>query len=138
MRGRVAVAARDRHRRLREPELGADHVHDPLVLAVGRPQVDPRVAAVALERRRHLLGHHVEKRTLLRAGRHDVIDGGKRALRERHAPAVLPQHVERLRRGHFMDQVQADEQLRLPARQGAHGVRVPDFVKKRVSHSIAR
>ena len=53
---------------------------------------------------------------------------------KRDAPAVLAQHVERLRARHFVNEMQADEQLRLAARQRAHGVRVPDFVKKCVSH----
>src|SRR5262249_60586919 len=48
VRRRVAVAARDRHARLRQAELGPDHVDDPLVVVVGRPQADARVAAVAL------------------------------------------------------------------------------------------
>ena len=67
---------------------------------------------------------------VLRAGRHDVIDRGERALGKRHLPALLPQHVEGLRARHFVNEMQADEELRLPARQRAHGVRVPDFVKQ--------
>ena len=72
------------------------------------------------------------------AGRHDVIDGRERALGKRHPPAVLPQHVERLRAGHFVNEVQADEQLRLPARQRADGVRIPDFLKKSSCHCHSR
>ena len=78
--------------------------------------------------------HHVEERTLPRAGRHDVIDGGERAARVRDGESLLPQHVERLGRGDFVDQVEAHEQLRLPAGQRAHGVRVPHFLKQRLSH----
>ena len=43
VRRRVAVAAGDRHARLRQPELGPDHVHDALVLAArtaGRPELN--------------------------------------------------------------------------------------------------
>ena len=47
------------------------------------------------------------------------------------------QHVERLRRRHLVDEVQADEQLRLSARQHADGVRVPDLLKECVSHMTA-
>ncbi len=43
---------------------------------------------------------------------------------------MLSQHVERLRRRHFVNEMQADEQLRLAARQRAHGVRVPDLLKE--------
>ena len=53
---------------------------------------------------------------------------------KRDLPAVLAHHVERLRARDFVNQVQADEQLRLSARQRAHVVRVPHLVKKRVSH----
>jgi hypothetical protein len=47
---------------------------------------------------------------------------------------MLPQHVERLRRRHFVDEMQTDEQLGLAAWQPSDGVRVPDFVKKCLSH----
>ena len=49
--------------------------------------------------------------------RDDVIDGRERAIGARHLPAALPQRVERLRRRHFVNEVQADEELRLPRRQ---------------------
>jgi hypothetical protein len=42
---------------------------------------------------------------------------------------VLADHVEGLRTRDLMDEVQADEELRLPARQRADGVSVPDLVK---------
>ena len=58
----VAVAAGDRHPRLREPELRADHVHDALPVVVEPGEAHAEVAAVALERRHHVLGHHVEER----------------------------------------------------------------------------
>ena len=84
-----------------------------------------RFAAVAFERRGHLLRHHVEKRTLPRAGRHDVIDRRERAVRICDLPSMLPEHVERLRRRDFVDEMQSDEQLRLSAGQRAHGVQRP-------------
>ena len=130
----VAVAARDRHPRLRQSQLGSDHVDDALIVVAGRPEMDAGVAAVALQRSHHFLGHDVEERTLLRAGRHDVIGGGERAIGKRHLPAVLSQHVERLRRRHLMDEVEPDEQLRLPARQHADRVCVPDLLKECGSH----
>src|SRR6185436_9349401 len=111
-----------------------DHVHDALVLTVGCPELDARVAAVALERAHHLFRHYVEEGPLLRAGRDNVIDRGERTFGERDRPPVLPQHVERLRRGHLMDEVEADEQLRLAARQHTHRMRVPDFLKECGSH----
>ena len=47
----------------------------------------PCVAAVPLERRRHVLGHHVDERPQLVERRHDVIDRRDRALRAAHAPS---------------------------------------------------
>ena len=105
MRGRVAVAARDRHARLREPELQTDDVHDPLILMIRRPEGDAVLAAITLERDRHLFGHHVEERPLLTQCRNDVIDGRERALGERDLPTVLPQHVERLRARDFVNKM---------------------------------
>src|SRR5206468_5755042 len=43
--GRVAVAARDGHARLRQAQLWANDMHDALVRAVSRPQVDPELQA---------------------------------------------------------------------------------------------
>ena len=51
--------------------------------------------------------------------RDDVIDGGDRPLRHRHAQPARAQHVERLRRRDFVDQVEADEELCLAVRQRA-------------------
>src|SRR6185369_11393251 len=45
-------------------------------------------------------------------------------------PSLLADHVERLRAGHFVNQVQPHEQLGLTARQRTDGVRVPDVFEK--------
>ena len=63
-----------------------------------------------------------------------MIDRRERAFGKRHRAAAQPQHVERLRAGDFVNQMQADEQLRLAGGQRAHGVAVPDFLKKCLSH----
>jgi hypothetical protein len=93
----MAVAAGDRHARLRQPELGPDDVDDPLPAVVEPRQPDPEVPAVALERGDHVLGQHVEEGARLLTGRHDVVDRGKRPVGARHRPAARPQGVERLR-----------------------------------------
>ncbi len=131
---RVAVAARDRHARLRETELGSDHVHDPLVVRVGGPQRDAEVAAIAFERRGHVLRHHVDEGTLLRQRRHDVIDCGKSTTGKRDAPPMPAQIIERLRSRHLMNQMKPDEQLRLSGRQRADRVRAPHFFEQRLGH----
>ena len=86
----VAVAAGDRHPRLRQPELRPDDVDDALRAAVEIEQRDAVLAAVALERRQHVLRHHVEERPPLIARRHDVIDRRDRARRIPHRPARAP------------------------------------------------
>ena len=131
----MAVAAGDRHARLREPELGADHVDDALVGVADVVERDAVLDAVALERAHHLLGHHVEKRPLPLARRHDVVDRRERALRKGDLPAPCVEHVERLRAGDLVHQVQADEQLRLAGRQPADGVGVPHLLKERLTHN---
>ena len=137
VRRRVAVAARDGHARLGEPEFGSDHVDDALAARGVVVEGDAEVAAVALERREHRLGHRVLERPREAAGRHDVVDGGERALGEPDRPASPSQVVEGLRRGHLVHEVKADEQLRLPRRERPHLVQVPDFLKKRVSHGVS-
>ena len=137
MRRGVAVATRDRHAGLCKSELRTDNMHDALVVAeraVGTGQGNAEFAAVLLERDGHLFRDHVEKRTAAAVGRYDVVDGGEGAIGKCDVPPVLAQHVERLRAGDFVNQVQSDEQLRLSARQRAHFMCVPHLVKKRVSH----
>ena len=65
-----------------------------------------------------------------------MIDGRERAVRVADGPAVEAQHVEGLRGGHFVDEVQADEELRLTRWQDAHGMRVPDFLQECLAHAL--
>src|SRR5436190_22014751 len=130
----MAVATGDGQPRLRESELGADDVHDALTLVADVVERDPEVTDVALERGDHVLRHHDEKGPLALPGRHDVIDGTKRAVRSCHAPAALPERVERLRRGHLVNQMQANEELRLSGGKRTNLVQVPDLLEKRFTH----
>ena len=95
-----------------------------------------RLAAVSLERRQHVLGHHVLERPPLVARRDDVIDRGDGSLGEPHAPAARSKHVEGLRARDLVHQVQPDEELGLPVRQPAHAVRIPDFLKQGRGHFV--
>ena len=98
-----------------KPELRADDVHDALAVVVEAGEAKAELADVALERGHHVLGHHVEERPRPHLRGHDVIDGGEGAIGPRDLPAPQAQFVERLRRGDLVDQVQTDEELRLPA-----------------------
>ena len=54
----------------------------------------------------------------------------------RLAATAVAEHVERLRARHLVDEMKADEELRLARWQRADGVVVPDLLKKRLSHEI--
>ena len=109
-------------------------VDDALAAGGEIEQRDVVLAAVALERRRHLFSHRVGERPRLRTGRHNVVDGGERPLRGADAPTAGAQHVEGLRTGDFMDQMQTNVKLRLPGWKLAHRVLIPHFLKQRLRH----
>jgi hypothetical protein len=92
-------------------------------------------AAVAFERGRHRFCHAVSERPRLRAGRHDVVERGKRTVGRGHRPPSGIKFVERLRARDLVDQVQADIELRLSVGQLADRVAVPDFLKERLRHA---
>jgi Domain of unknown function (DUF5666)/Viral BACON domain/Putative binding domain, N-terminal len=134
MSGRVTIAARDRHARLREAKFRSDHVDDPLIGVVQIPQGYVEVVAVALERRHHVFGHHVKKRALPVARRDDVIHRGEGAFRKGDVPPIRPQRIERLRGRNLVNQMKPDEKLCLTSRQLANGVKVPHLLKQCLSH----
>ena len=120
--GGVGVAADDRHARLGQAELRADHVHDPVAAVPERIQADAELGAVAVERLelrlRELVG-------IARAGGDVVVGGGHRAVGPAHAPAGRPQPLERLRARHLVHQMQVDEQQVV-----ADHVIVPDLLEQ--------
>jgi hypothetical protein len=52
----------------------------------------------------------------------------------RATPHPRAQGIERLRRRHLVDEVQANEYLRLSGRERADGVGVPYLLQKRLAH----
>ncbi len=132
--GGVAVAAGDGHAGLGESQFGADHVDDALVVMREVVERHAEVAAVAFERAHHGLGHGVAERAGGVARGDDVIDGREGAVRVADGPAVEAELVEGLGGGHFVNEVQPDEELGLPRWQDAHGVRVPDFLQECLAH----
>ena len=62
--------------------------------------------------------------------RNVVVGGGDRPLGPADLAAGEAQALERLRAGHFVDQLQVDVQDRLLARLGEHDVVVPDFLEQ--------
>ena len=130
----MAVPASYCHARLRETQFGPDDVHDPLPVAVQPGGADPELAAVAFEGGHHLLGQVVGEGPRLVQRRNDVVDRPVGPLRAGNTDAPPPQHVERLRRGDFMDQVEADKELGTPGRKPPDGVKIPDLLQQCLSH----
>ena len=114
VRGGVAVAADDRHPGLRQAELRADHVDDPLAAAAGREERHAELGTVRAQARRAAPSRADRSRPFL--GRDVVIHRRERQVRPPDLPAREPKAVERLGRGDLVDQVQIDEEDgRLPS-----------------------
>ena len=131
VRGGVAVAADDRHARLRDPQFGADHVHDPLI---GIPQVKQphtKLTAVVAERVDLLAGDNVGDRQPPVGGGDIVIGGGECRLRTADPATSQSEALKGLGAGHFMDQMAVDVDQRLFALRCAHQMGIPDFFQQR-------
>ena len=131
VRGGVGVAADDRHAGLRDAELGADHVHDPLPGGAERVDGHAELGAVALERfdlhaRELVLDPRGDGRAV---GRRVVVGGRERAVGAAHRAAGHAQAVEGLRAGHLVDEVQVDVEQAV-----GHLVGLPDLVEQRLWH----
>ena len=137
VRARVAVAADDRLAGLRRAELRTDDVHDAATLVLQADQVDAELGAVHFElpdlfRGRLELDRHAAE-DLRRVGRRRVIHRRERAIRPTHLEAARAQHVERLRRGHFV-RSGAGRRTARPASRPSRARRraVPDFLEQRL------
>ena len=129
----MAVPADDRHPRLRQPELRADHVDDPLAAASGREQGDAELLAVAAQSVELRLGERIGDRAFL--GRDVVIHRRERQIRPPHPPVGEPQAVESLRRGDLVDQVQIDEDDGGLALGLGHEMALPDPLEQGLCHA---
>ena len=67
---------------------------------------------------------------------HVVIDGGHGPLGPANLAAGKPQPLERLRAGHFVDQLEIDVENRLFPRLGVDDVVVPDLLEHRAGSRI--
>jgi hypothetical protein len=131
VRGRVAVAADDRHARLGQAQLRADDVDDALVLGAQAVDRDAELRAVALERLDLGAAEHVldARRDGRAVGRHVVVGGGDGPVGPAHGAAGESQAVEGLRAGDLVDEVQVDvDQV------GGDFVRLPDLVEQGLGH----
>ena len=108
VRGRVRVAADDRHAGLGEPQLRPDDVDDALGVAAERVDRDAELGAVRLELpdlRRRL---QVDDREAARRGGRAVIRGGHGLVRAPDRDAAGPEAGERLGAGDLVDEVEVD------------------------------
>jgi hypothetical protein len=78
----------------------------------------------------HLLCEIVVEWTRQRACGDDVIDRGKRSARHSNLEPRLPEHREGLDAGHFVNEVEADQELRLARRERSDGVSLPYLVQQ--------
>ena len=110
VRGRVRVAAHDRHARLRQPELRPDDVDDALVRVAEPVERDAELAAVVLELADLRGGHLVEDRQVARRRRNGVVGGRDGPLGVPDAEAAPAQAGERLRARDLVDEVKVDRE----------------------------
>lgn len=95
-----------------------------------RAPTDGLIPAILFDRRHHFFGQIIGEGTQLDIGRDDMIDGRQSPFGKHDGQVAIAQHGERLWARHLVNQVQANEQLRLPGGQRANGVKIPDFVEQ--------
>ena len=128
MRGRVTIAARNCHARLRQSEFWSNHVDYALSWARQIPKRYPEFLRVSLECRQHLFSKHIGEWPSLVTGWNDVVDSGKRPFGKFYLPSAAAQHVKSLWACHLVHKMQTNEQLGLASWKMAHSVCVPDFL----------
>ena len=135
VRGGVAVAADDRHARLRDAELGTDDVDDALLVGPKRVDRHAELRAVGLERLDLLAAELVldQLRDRRAVGRRVVIGGGECAVGPADLAAGEAQTVERLRARDLVDEVQVDVDQAV-----GDLVEVPDLVEEGLRHQLRR
>ncbi len=114
VRGGVAVAADDGHAGLRDAQLRPDDVHDALMFTAQTVQVNAEVGAVFFEEfdllAAHLVGK-IEARELIAVERQRgdrMIDSAHGSIGAADFQAACAQSGKRLRRGHFVNEVEID------------------------------
>ena len=110
----VAVAANNRHPRLRQPQLRTNHMHNPLIRRIHIEQPDAKFLAIRLQSPDLLGRNQIRNRSATRLSRNIVIDGSHRPRRLTNFPPRGAQPIKSLRRSHLMHQMQIDIQNRRP------------------------
>ncbi len=127
----VRVATNDCHARLGVTVFGADHVHDSLTHVIDVEQLNAELFAVLSQRFDLFAADRVSDwQTAIRSW-NVVIGGRDGAFGTTNGEVVDPQSLERLRAGHFMDQVQINVDDRGPGLGSVNQMLVPNFVQQR-------
>jgi hypothetical protein len=119
--GRVGVATGNGGSGLGDALLRPHDVHHALLAALEIEIRDAKLLRILAQFMDHGSGQRVRKWLHLGLRRHNVIHRGERPMRKFHLQTKVAQHPERLWAGDFMNQMGADEQLRLTIRQKGFG-----------------
>ncbi len=131
----MGVTTDNGHARQGRALLRADDVHDALAHVIHLEFGDAIFIAIIVEgldlQARHLVGDRRDTAFAFRGGRHVVVGGGNdRVDPPRLAPGQL-ETFERLRRGHFVDDVTVDIDQRRPIVAPFHFMGIPKLIVKR-------
>ena len=133
----MRVTTGNRRPRLSDALFRPHHMHHTLATAAQIEISDAKLLRIPAQLPDHFRRQRIREWLHLTVRRHNVIHRGKRAVGEADLQPQIAQHAEGLRAGDFMDQMRADQQLRLSVAQLAHSVCVPDFFKEGLAHEIA-
>ena len=136
VRGGVRVAADDRHARQRGALLRPDDVHDALAQVVHLELRDAVGVAVVVERVDLQLRDRVGDAVRAVGGGHVVVGHGQIRADAPHRALGQLQTFERLRAGHFVQQVTVDVKNGRAVVLGVDNVRVPQFVVESLCHGV--
>ena len=127
----VRIATNDRHAGLGKAIFRSNDVDNSLADVTNVVQRHAELFAILSQRLNLLSRDRIGDRQRSVAGRNVVIGRRKRFGRLANGPASNPKPLERLRAGHFVDQVQVDVQDRWPGLSLVDNVSVPDLVQER-------
>ncbi len=131
----MGVTADHGHARQGRALLRADHVDDALAHVVHLEFGDAKLIAVVVEglhlNPRDLIGNRLDAALALGGGRHVVVGRGDDRVDTPRLASGQLEAFERLRRGHFVDDVTVDIDQRRPIIAPFHFMGFPKFVVKR-------
>ena len=129
--GGVTIAAHYCHARLREPELGADHMDYALSVVPHRIQSDAELGAVLAQHLHLPAGDLIGYGQVDVGGGHIVVFGGKRQVGAAHRPASVSQTFKSLRGSHLVDEMQVYVEQVPIGLFAPYDMAFPDFLAQR-------